>query len=68
MPEGEAVTPAGSPEGQLNPRRLLQAVSARVSRKRCLQASRDRADAFVQRPTAMATLRRPWKAHIRTSG
>ena len=52
----------------LHATRLLQAVRARLCRKECLKSAHDRAAAFVERPTAMATLRRPWKAHIRTSG
>ena len=48
--------------------RLRQCLHARASRKRCIAQLRDKSDAFAARPTAMATLRRPWHANIRTSG
>jgi len=48
--------------------RVRACVHARLSRKRALSSCRERADAWVQRPTAMASLRRPWRVSIRTSG
>ena len=48
--------------------RAAQALHSRLSRKRCLTASRDACDAWAARPTATASLRRPWKVIIRTSG
>mmetsp|Transcript_215 Transcript_215/g.438 ORF Transcript_215/g.438 Transcript_215/m.438 type:complete len:100 (+) Transcript_215:2-301(+) len=45
------------------------AVRFRISRKRVLQACRERCLAWVERPTVTGgTLRRPWKVHIRSSG
>mgnify|MGYP002818637170 CR=1 FL=1 len=48
--------------------RGAQALHSRLSRKRCLTASRDACDDWAARPTATASLRRPWKVIIRTSG
>ena len=53
---------------QGNTGRGAQALHSRLSRKRCLTASRDACDDWAARPTATASLRRPWKVIIRTSG
>ena len=56
------------PEGDHASRRLQLSIRSRLSRKRCLAACRASAAAWVERPTATGTLRRPWKVNIKTSG
>ena len=48
--------------------RMRQALHARISTKRALDQCREKCEIFVSLPTATATLRRPWKVNIRTSG
>lgn len=50
------------------PSRFQFAVRSRLSRKRALAACSCRAVAWVERPTATASLRRPWRVNIKTSG
>ena len=48
--------------------RLLQSLHARLAKKRAVNKCREKCEVFVALPTATATLRRPWKVNIRTSG
>jgi hypothetical protein len=48
--------------------RLRQSLHSRMAKKRAVDACREKCEIFVALPTATATLRRPWKANIRTSG
>ena len=64
LDDDEALLARGATDG-----RARQALHARLSRKRCLKACATIAQAWVERPTVCgASLRRPWKVHIRTSG
>lgn len=57
----------GPPLGDLS-NRLAEALRARVGRARVLAECAARAAGWAERPTVMASLRRPWKANVRTSG
>ena len=48
--------------------KLRQSLHARLCTKRAVDQCRDKCEIFVALPTATATLRRPWKVNIRTSG
>ena len=48
--------------------RLRQSLHARLAKKRAVNKCREKCEVFVALPTATATLRRPWKVNIRTSG
>jgi hypothetical protein len=56
------------PLGAAPGKRAAEALRARISRARCLTDCAIKCAAWVDRPTAMASLRRPWRANIRTSG
>lgn len=48
--------------------KLRQSLHARLCTKRAVDKCREKCEIFVALPTATATLRRPWKVNIRTSG